>query len=74
MIIRNKFIPRLIADRMRPDQPWNEFVANNGDLLDTWMRVLSPYFSDATLGSEKARQEFVAPDLQQLPELPQHQR
>ncbi len=65
---------RLIAERMRPDQPWNEFVAKNGDLLDTWTRVLSPYFSDATLGSEKAQQEFVVPDLQQLPELPQHQR
>jgi hypothetical protein len=58
----------LIRERMvraSGRQTWEEFAADNGDLL-TWERgsrgILGRYYQPETLGSEAARTSFLLPD------------
>lgn len=54
----------LIAERLRdtPELPWPDFVERHPDLLARTPSVLSRYYSDEALRSERARREFVPPD------------
>lgn len=44
------------------DLPWPEFAAANPDLFSRTRSVLSRYYSDEVLRSERARTSFVMPD------------
>ena len=54
----------IVADRIRRDGPssWEAFATANPDLLVRSPSVLSRYYTDETLASERARQQFVLPD------------
>lgn len=54
----------IIADRLRGSgaSSWDAFAAANADLLVRTPSVLSRYYTDETLASERARQQFVLPD------------
>jgi hypothetical protein len=54
----------LIHERMmrRPVLTWEEFAAAHDDLLAWSPSILERYYRPETLGSERARREFVAPD------------
>ena len=58
----------LIRIAIRPDQPWPDFVAANPDLFSNSKAYLGRYYSHDKLFSDKARQEFVLPDLAPLPQ------
>ena len=59
----------LIAERLQrtPDLTWLDFAACHADLLVRQPPVLAQYYSDETLKSRRARDEFVLPDRQPLP-------
>ena len=46
---------------------WYQFVSANQDLMHNARAILSRHYSDARLGSDDARERFVAPDLLALP-------
>jgi hypothetical protein len=54
----------LIGERLarKPAASWNEFAADNADLLTWKPGVLDRYYSDALLWSDLARATFVMPD------------
>lgn len=56
----------LINERMRRggggEAEWEEFAAENGDLLDWKRNILAEYYGEQTLGSAFAREVFVMPD------------
>lgn len=58
-----RFYLDLIARRSanRPGRSWDEFRAENGDLLDA--RLLERHYSRDALASNEARERFVEPDL-----------
>jgi hypothetical protein len=51
----------LIADRFRPDEPFDAFCDRNPDLLAT--ELLTRFWRPDTLASARARRQFVFPDL-----------
>lgn len=51
-----------IADRAEPDEPWHIFKHRNADLVTGAKALLSRYYSEAHLFSERAREHFVLPD------------
>jgi hypothetical protein len=55
----------LIAERVSamPDAPWEEFAERNGDVLAWKPSILSRFYSDERLWSERARRVFLMPDL-----------
>lgn len=60
---------RLVAERMRDDEPWAEFAMRIDDMLDTAEPLLLRYYSADRLFSDEARRQFVDADLQDLPSL-----
>jgi hypothetical protein len=60
----------IIAERLRGSgaSSWDAFAAANADLLVRTPSVLSRYYTDETLASERARQQFVLPDRHGLQE------
>jgi hypothetical protein len=55
----------LINERMQRDggeHRWDEFVAQNGDVLNWRPNILTEYYDEQTLQSEVARKVFVMPD------------
>jgi hypothetical protein len=58
----------LIAERLERgrDLDWREFAAANRDLLRRTPSVLSKYYTEALLGSDRARVEFVLPDRREI--------
>lgn len=55
---------RLAGD---PCPMWREFLETNGDLLSKEKPALERFYTRETLFSEKARNEFLEPDLRPLP-------
>jgi hypothetical protein len=60
LLIRERMERRLHETGRRPD--WNEFAAENPDLLSWNGHVLKRYYQDETLASDFARWTFVLPD------------
>ena len=56
---------RLIASRLIESSDWSTFQAENPDLLT--FACIQKHFGPDLLKSEKARAEFVEPDLEPLP-------
>ena len=54
----------IIAERIdsTASRDWAEFAVSNPDLLTRTPSVLSRYYTDETLASERARRGFVMPD------------
>jgi hypothetical protein len=54
----------LIAERLdnAAHLSWSEFAERNPDLLARTPSILSTYYTDAVLSSERARRSFVMPD------------
>jgi hypothetical protein len=59
----------LIADRLARSQglSWDAFAAAHPELLSRQPSILSRYYTEETLRSERARLEFVLPDRHPLP-------
>ena len=54
----------LIADRMQESAgPWETFAASHPDLLTWSPSILDRYYRPETLKAERARREFVTPDV-----------
>lgn len=55
----------VIADRLdqTPDLPWSAFAERHADLLASRPSVLSRYYDDETLASDRARRVFVLPEI-----------
>jgi len=58
---------RIVASRIRRNEPWIEFARRIDDLLDTGSPILLRYYSKEHLFSDSARQCFVEPDVQDIP-------
>jgi len=56
------FFLLLIADRAEEGEPWQVFRQRNADLVTGSKEILSRYYSDEYLLSERARERFVLPD------------
>lgn len=52
----------LIAERSRRDENWRTFRSRNTDLVTNSKAMLSRYYSDTLLFSNRAREQFVPPD------------
>jgi hypothetical protein len=59
---------RLVADRMKGQETWGEFVLRIADIVDSQHPLLLNFYSEQLLNSADARQKFVAPDRLKLPE------
>lgn len=60
---------RIVASEMRSGEPWRDFSARIGGILDRESPVLDRYYSKSLLNSEEARTRFLEPDLENLPEI-----
>ena len=60
---------RLVSARMRAGESWNEFELRIADLLDRNSPILLRYYSEDRLFCVDARQAFVDPDIEPLPDL-----
>jgi len=58
---------RLISDRIVPGEGWTPFFQRIDDILDRNSPILETYYSQDLLGSARARENFVDPDLCELP-------
>jgi len=58
---------RIIADRMRTGEKWDDFARRIDDLLNTEVPLLLRYYSEDRLFSEAAREAFLEPDLEKIP-------
>jgi hypothetical protein len=56
------FFLLLIADRTEVDETWQVFKSRNLELVTNSRDVLSRYYSDGYLFSDRARERFVLPD------------
>ncbi len=56
------FFLLLIADRVEENEPWQAFRHRNTDLITNSKELLSRYYSDRNLFSDRARRHFVLPD------------
>ena len=56
------FFLLLIADRVEENEPWQVFRHRNTDLITNSKELLSRYYSDRNLFSDRARGRFVLPD------------
>lgn len=63
---------RIVADRMRVGDAWNDFAQRIDDLLDPDDPLLLKYYTPQRLFSDEARLQFVEPDLNALPPLEDH--
>ncbi len=57
---------RIVASRMRSGESFDDFASRNADLFSP-QPLLRRYYSAELLDSDRARREFVAPDLEPLP-------
>lgn len=57
----------IIASRMQPGESFRDFTARNPDLMSP-RPLLRDYYSQGLLDSKRARNTFVPPDLQPLPQ------
>jgi len=57
----------VVLGRMQAAEPWDRFAMRIDDLLDSKIPVLLNYYSQEKLFSNKARTQFVEPDLTELP-------
>jgi hypothetical protein len=60
---------RLVAHRMAAGEAWQSFAARIDDILNAEDPVLLRFYSEERLFSAVARQQYVAPDRAELPEL-----
>jgi len=60
---------RIVAERMREDEPWIEFEKRIDDILNSAEPILLRYYSADRLFSDDARRQFVEADVQELPPL-----
>ena len=58
---------RIVADRMRTGEKWDDFARRIDDLLNTEVPLLLRYYSKDRLFSEAAREAFLEPDLEKIP-------
>jgi hypothetical protein len=63
---------QLIAARMRPGEEWATFAAANADLFDAAPALLARHYSPEVLHSAAARRDWVRPDREPLPDVPDH--
>jgi len=56
------FFLLLIAERVEANEPWQAFRQRNTDLINNSKELLSRYYSEGHLFSERAREHFVLPD------------
>lgn len=59
----------LISERCEADEPWHDFKRRNADIVGGSRDVLSRYYSDAYLFSDRARERFLLPDKIPNPDL-----
>ena len=59
----------LISERCDADEPWDDFKWRNADIVEGSREVLSRYYSDAYLFSDRARERFLLPDKIPNPDL-----
>ena len=59
----------LISERCDADEPWHDFKRRNADIVEGSREVLSRYYSDAYLFSDRARERFLLPDRIPIPDL-----
>lgn len=57
----------LIASRLEPGEDFDGFRARNPDLFDRKLSALLRHYTPTQLFSERAKSEFVEPNLQPLP-------
>lgn len=60
---------RIVAERMREAEPWNNFEKRIDDFLNSADPILLRYYSADRLFSDEARMQFVDADLRELPPL-----
>jgi hypothetical protein len=53
-----------------PDETWGEFARHNEDLFSNAMGVIEQHYSPECLATEEAREQFLSPDREPLPEVP----
>jgi len=53
----------IIGERVEPDETWQVFTSKNADLITDGHAVLSRYYDDKTLYSERARDRFILPTI-----------
>jgi hypothetical protein len=58
---------RIVADRIRAGENWEDFAQRIDDLLNTEMPLLLRYYSKNRLLSNAARDGFLEPDLEKIP-------
>jgi len=58
---------RLISARMIPGEVWTSFSRRIDDMIDRESPILETYYSRELLGSARAKEHFVDPDLCELP-------
>ncbi len=56
------FFLLLIAERIEADEPWQVFRHRNDDLIGGSKKLLSRYYSEECLFSDRARERFVLPN------------
>ena len=56
------FFLLLIAERIAPDEPWQVFKHRNADLVNDSKQLLSRYYSEEYLFSDRARERFMLPN------------
>lgn len=56
------FFLLLIAERAETDETWSTFKIRNSDLVENGKKLLSRYYSDGYLFSDRAWERFVLPD------------
>ena len=60
---------RIVANRMRDNEPWAEFSRRIDDPLNTAEPLLLLYYSADRLFSDEARNQFIEANMQELPSL-----
>jgi len=61
LTITNSLV-KIMAKRFVQKQSWKDFLSNNSDLVNDALDVLSGYFSEALLFSDKAKTSLIDPD------------
>ena len=56
------FFLLLVAERAEADEPWLAFKQRNHDLVQDSKTILSRYYTENTVFSERARSRFLLPD------------
>ena len=58
---------RLVAARIAPGEDFANFRARHPELFDCTLSALKRHYSEARLQSPEAREQFIEPDLRELP-------